>query len=333
MHTASTSRPHCVLLSTGGTIASRIDPGTGLALPVISGADLITALPELENIARVTVEDFARIASPHVSPEEWVDLTRRLSELLARSDVCGVVVSHGTSTLEETAWFLDLTLDTEKPVVVIGSQRNASELGYDGPGNLLNAFRICAEPQSRGKGVMVALNQHINAAREVTKTHTFDVETFNSGEWGYLGNVTAKKVVFHRQSLKRLRIPLAADRLPKIDVVAMYPGATGNLVHAAIADGAAGLVVQGVGSGHVNQALYAAVLKGIEHGIPIVITTRIPRGGTRASYGFEGSSSLLQDAGAILAGDLSSWKARIVLMLALQNGKPSQDVLQSYFDA
>ncbi len=325
--------PHCVLISTGGTIASRIDPQTGLALPVLSGEDLLSTLPELAGIADVQIEDLSRIPSPHIAPEHWIALHQRISELLAQEHIAGIVVTHGTGTLEETAWFLDLTLDSKKPVVLVGAQRNGSEQGYDGPRNLLDAFRICVCPESHGKGVLVALNQHINTARDVAKTHTFDVETFNSGEWGYIGNVTIDRVNFHRQPLRRLHIPVGASAMPRVDVVSMYPGATGALVQAAIDDGAHGLVIQAVGSGHVNPAMYAAVQKAIAQGIPIVVSTRVAKGGTRACYGFEGSSQLLQNAGAVLAGELSAWKARVVLMLAIQNGTSSADAMPAYFQA
>jgi L-asparaginase len=321
----------CALVTTGGTIVSRIDPATGLAMPVMSGQDLLEAVGA--EAGEVEVHDFCRVPSPQLGPEHWVGLQPRVQSLLEREDITGVVVSHGTATLEETAWFLELTVRSEKPVVVTGAQRNASARDFDGPRNLLTALKICRAPAARGHGVLVALNEHVNAAREATKSHTVDVETFQSGEWGYLGSVVNERVTFHRSPLRRLHLPLRAGALPRVEIVPMYAGADGALVHAAVAAGAKGLVIEAVASGHVNAAMGEAIGEVLAQGVPVVVSTRIPRGGTRAGYGFAGSSQRLVEQGAVLAGDLSPWKARIVLMLALQQGALSRDALAAAFDA
>jgi L-asparaginase len=322
--------PACVLIATGGTIASRIDPQTGLAMPAWSGEDLLATVPAIRELATIEVENFLRVPSPHIGPDDWVRLHQRVVAALERPEVAGVVISHGTALLEETAWFLDLTISHEKPVVLIGAQRNASEPDFDGPRNLLNAVRVCVAPRARGNGVLAVLNHHINAAREVTKTHSFDVETFNSGEWGYLGNVAPEGVIFHRTPRRRQHVPLSRAALPTVEIIPMYAGASGALVHAAAAY-AQGIVIQAVGAGHVNPAMYEAIREAIRAGIRVVITTRIPRGGARACYGFAGASQLLKDAGAILGSDLSACKARILLMLALQN-KCSAAQTEELFD-
>lgn len=322
----------CALVTTGGTIVSRIDAATGLAMPVLSGEQLLQTLAGSGDPGDVEVHDFCRVASPHIEPSHWVGLRVLAQSLLDREDVAGVVVSHGTSTLEDTAWFLDLTLRSDKPVVVTGAQRNASARDFDGPRNLLTALQICRSPDARGKGVLVALNEHINAAREATKSHTVDVETFQSGEWGYLGSVVNGRVTFHRAPTRRLHIPLTAAQLPRVEIVSMYPGADGALVRAAAQCGARGLVIQAVASGHVNEAMYGAIREVLAQGVAVAISTRIPRGGTRAGYGFAGSTQLLVEAGAVLAGDLSPWKARIVLMLALQHGPVATERLAALFE-
>ncbi len=328
---AASSAGRCALITTGGTIVSRVDPATGLAMPVLSGQDLLQAVGE--EAGEVEVHDFCRVASPHITPQHWVALQALAQSLLEREDLAGVVVSHGTATLEDTAWFLDLTLRSDKPVVVTGAQRNASARDFDGPRNLLTALKICRAPAARGKGVLVALNEHVNAAREATKSHTVDVETFQSGEWGYLGSVVNERVTFHRSPQRRLHLPLVASELPRVEIVAMYPGADGALVRAAAAAGARGLVIEAVASGHVNAAMHEAILEALGQGVAVVVSTRIPRGGTRAGYGFAGSSQRLVEAGAVLAGDLSPWKARIVLMLALQQGPVPAQALARLFDA
>lgn len=320
----------CALITTGGTIVSRIDPATGLAMPVLSGQDLLQAVGE--EAGDVEVHDFCRVPSPHLGPQEWGRLAPLAQSLLDREDIAGVVVSHGTATLEETAWFLDLTVRSDKPVVVTGAQRNASARDFDGPRNLLTALKLCRAPAARGHGVLVALNEHVNAAREATKTHTVDVETFRSGEWGYLGSVVNERISFHRTPLRRLHLPLRSPELPRVDIVPMYAGADGALVHAAVAAGARGLVIEAVASGHVNAAMHEAIVDVLQQGVPVVVSTRIPRGGTRVGYGFAGSSALLVEAGAVLSGDLSPWKARIVLMLALQDAGLRREALASLFD-
>ncbi|WP_459615850.1 asparaginase [Bordetella sp. 2513F-2] len=322
----------CALVTTGGTIVSRIDPATGLAMPVLSGADLVASLQPYGDVGEVEVHDVVRVASPQIGLDDWITLYRKVSALAARPDIAGIVVTHGTSTLEETAWFLDLVLDTPKPIVVTGAQRNASEPDFDGPRNLYNALLICRTEAARGQGVMVALNDHINAAREATKSHTLDVETFQSGEWGFLGAVVRQRVTFHRRSCRRLHVPIVADALPQVDIVPMYVGATGAPLRAALEDGAQGIVVQAVASGHVNEAVYEAVLHARRRGIPVVLSTRIPRGGTRAGYGFAGSSQHMVEHGAVLSGDLSPWKARILLMLAIQAGRADTAALRALFD-
>lgn len=323
----------CALVTTGGTIVSRIDERTGLAMPVLSGDDLLRTLQGLTDTADLEVIDFLRLASPQISPHHWIGLQDRIQALVARDDIDSVVVTHGTSTLEETAWFLDLTVETDKPVVLTGAQRNVSEPGFDGPRNLLAALRVCGCQDARGLGVLVVLNDHINAAREVTKTHTLDVETFQSGEWGYLGSLVKDRVVFHRRPSRRLRIPLQTAELPAVEIVSMYAGASGAMVRAAADSGAKGVVVQAVASGHVNEAMYDAILELLSRSIPVVVSTRIPRGGTRGGYGFAGSSQNMIAAGAVLSADLSPWKARILLMLAIQAGLAAPGALQRLFEA
>jgi L-asparaginase len=320
----------CALVTTGGTIVSRIDPASGLAMPVLSGDELLRTLGD--GVGPIEVHDFCRIASPELGPAHWVGLHALATRLLARDEIHGIVITHGTSTLEDTAWFLDLTLRTDTPVVLTGAQRNASAPDFDGPRNLRAALAICRSPAARGLGVLVSLNEHVNAAREVTKMHTRDVETFQSGEWGQLGSVQGETVRLHRAPLRRLHVPLVASTLPEVEIVSMFPGASGAMVRAAADAGAVGIVVQAVASGHVNAAMEAAIVDVLARDVAVVVATRIPRGGTRTGYGFPGSSRRLVDAGAVLAGDLSPWKARTLLMLALQHGPVAPAALDALFD-
>jgi L-asparaginase len=245
--------------------------------------------------------------------------------------VAGVIVSHGTDTLEETAYWLDLTITSDKPVILIGAQRNASEPDFDGPHNLLNAVRIAVDPQAKGKGVMLAMNSQINAAREATKTHTSSVETFKSGDFGFLGVVDNDRVVFSRTPLRRSLVPIRTEKMPEIEIVAMYGGADGRLLRSAVDNGAKGIVVQALGWGNMNIPMFNAVKYALSKNIPVIISTRVPNGRVLPNYGFEGGGKTLADAGAVLADDLSPAKARILLMLLLQSGVNGQSALQAAF--
>ena len=328
----SQSKPVVVLIATGGTIAMKIDPVKHAPVPAISGEDLLATVPEVSKYANVEVKNVSNVPSDYMDPARWTALTREVITALARPEVAGAIISHGTDTLEETAYWLDLTVDSEKPVVLIGAQRNASESDFDGPRNLLNAIRITIDPQSRGKGAMLAMNSQINAARDVTKTHTSSVETFKSGDFGFLGEVDFDRVVYWRLPSRRRYVPIKAESMPYVEIVPMYGGADGYMVKAALDHGARGLVIQALGWGNVNQPMFAAIKDAIAKGVPVVITSRVPNGRVLPNYGFEGGGKTLVDAGAVMGDDLSAQKARILLMLLLQNGVSGQKNLQAAFD-
>ena len=323
--------PVCQMIATGGTIAMKIDPVKNAPVPALSGEDLVAGVPELAKIAEVRVESPFNLPSGYIDPERWVAIHKLVVKALASEEVAGAMISHGTDTLEETAYFLDLTVSSEKPIVLVGAQRNASERDFDGPRNLLNAARICVSPQARGKGAMITLNNQINAAREATKTHTSDVEAFKSGDSGFLGVVDYDRVVFARTPSRRQHITLKGTPLPRVDIVAMYAGADGTLLRAAVAAGAKGIVIQGLGWGNVNIPLFEAATEAIDRGIVVVISTRVPNGRVLPVYGVVGGGKTLKDAGAVFADNLSPQKARILLMLALQNTSSAAEI-QALFD-
>jgi len=323
--------PVVTLIATGGTIAMKIDPVKKAPVPAISGEDLLSTVPEIGEFARIEVQNLSNVPSDYMDPERWIGLQKAVVAATARPEVAGVVVSHGTDTLEETAYFLDLTVPGEKPIVLIGAQRNASEKDFDGPRNLLNAARICVSPDAKGKGAMIVLNNQINAAREVVKTHTSDVETFKSGDFGFLGTADNDRVIFYRSPLRRQHIPLTKATLPYVEIVAMYGGADGKLVKAAVDAGAKGIVIQALGWGNVNVAMFEAIREAMGKGVPVVISTRVPNGRVLPVYGFQGGGKTLKEAGAVFADNLPPQKARILLMLALQE-TPKADQLQKLFD-
>lgn len=326
-------KPTVQFIATGGTIAMKIDPVKKAPVPAISGDDLLATVPEVAEFAKIEVNNLSNVPSDYMDPPRWVALSRAVQTALQRPEVSGVIVSHGTDTLEETAFWLDLTVQSEKPVVLIGAQRNASSSDFDGPRNLLNAVRIAVDDQAKGKGVMLAMNNQINAARHVTKTHTANVETFQSGDYGFLGEVYPDQVLFARTPLRRQHIAVQTETMPKVEIVAMYGGADGSLLRSAVDQGAKGIVVQALGMGNMNKPMFEAVKYALEKQIPVVISTRVYNGRVMANYGFEGGGKTTADAGAIMAGNLSPQKARILLMLLLQSGKTGKQNLQAAFDA
>ena len=305
-------------IATGGTIAMERSEGNSGPVPSIDGQDLLSRVPGLELDIPVEVDNFSNIPSAHLTPRDWIALHRYITAVLAREKVRGIIISHGTDTLEETAYFLDLTLDSPKPVVLFGAQRSACEPDTDGPANLADALQVAASEEARQRGVMVVMNHQIAAARDVSKTHTTDLDSFQCDEAGFLGSVSNNQVRFNRLPAERQHIPLLDSQLCRVDIVPVYPGADNLMVGAAIEAGAKGIVIQALGAGNVNPSLLEAIIVAIEAGIAVVITSRVPRGSVKPVYGFPGGGQTLVQAGAIFAYNLSPQKARILLMLGLQ---------------
>jgi L-asparaginase len=325
--------PLVKVLTTGGTIASRYDPVQKGFVPALTGEQLFEAVPEIKGLARVEIEAIANIGSSDMTPEIWRKLAQRTNELLADRAITGVVVTHGTDTMEETAYFLDLTVTSSKPVVFVGAQRAASIKDTDGPRNLLNAVRVAVSPEAVGKGTVIAMNGEINAAREVTKTSTLDVGTFQSLEFGKLGYVGDDGVRFYRAPTRRQTIPLEPNaRLGRIEIVMHYAGADGLLVRSLLnREDLAGLVIAGAGLGHVSGSMFDAIEQLRAKNIPVVISTRVYKGRTLPLYAAKGSGISLVNIGCVEADNLSPQKARVLLMLALTQTKDPKE-LAKYFD-
>jgi L-asparaginase len=322
--------PRVVVLATGGTIASKFDPSIGALAPTATGADLVRAVPGLEKIATIDVEQIANIGSYDMTPDIWRQLSKRANALLARNDISGVVVTHGTDTLEETAYFLDLTVTSSKPVVLVGAQRAASYFDSDGPRNLLNAVRVAISPEATGKGTLVVMNGQINAAREVTKTNTIEVETFKTLEFGALGVADLGAVRFYRAPLRRQTIAISDQQtLGRVEIVNQYAGADGRIISLLLEHGKLdGLVVEGFGLGHITSGTLDALKEVRRRGIPVVLSTRVYTGRVVPLYARDIET---QQIGCILADNLSAHKARVLLMLALTRTRDTQE-LQKYFD-
>ena len=331
--------PRVHILATGGTIASAYDSAKGGFVPSLTADQLIAAAPEIGKYATITYEQVANIGSPDMNPGVWLQLLERANAVLADPAVAGIVITHGTDTLEETAYFMDLTVGSQKPVILVGSQRAASLADSDGPRNLLNAVRVAVSPEAVGMGTMVVMNGQINAAREVTKTNTIEVETFKTLEFGELGVADVEAVRFYRRPLRRQHVALPQlPRLGRVEIVNHYAGNDGlvlrQLLHGPEPFGQAntrdGLVIAGTGLGHVGERMFEAVKEALGRGIPCVVSTRVPTGRQIPLYASPGSGLSLVSAGCTLSDNLSPQKARVLLMVVLAVTQDAAEI-KKYF--
>jgi L-asparaginase len=314
--------PRVHFVATGGTISNR-DGGR------LSAAELAKSMPGVERFADLTHEQFTNVASSEITLKQWLGLSNRINEVFAGDkDLAGIVVTSGTDTLEETAFFLHLTVRDPRPVVVVGSMRNPSTIGYEGAANLLEGVRVAADAQSRNKGVLVVLNDEINSARNVTKTDALRLQTFRSREYGQLGVVDRDRVVFFSQITQRHNEQVEFDvskvtELPRVDVIMVYQGAPGDLIKAAVDNGAKGIVIAVAGAGATSGTQNEGLAYAASKGVFIVTSTRTgsgriapPRG--EAPPGFRPSpEQQLRRQFTIAGEDHVPVKARILLMLAL----------------
>ena len=317
VHAQDDAPPTVVVIATGGTIAGRSEGGQ------LTGAQLVSAVPELVGVARLEVEEFSRVGSSAMTPDHWLRLSRRVNELFAtRPDIAGIIVTHGTDTMEETGYFLHLTVEHDRPVVMVGSMRNASAVSADGPANLLSGVRVAAAPESAGRGVLVVLNDEIHSARDVRKTDNNRVDTFVAAEWGALGVADADRIVYRRllatthTTDSDVHLPSEVDALPVVPIVADYAGSDAAGVRALLGTGVAAVIVQAFGGGRASPEMRRAVAELAEQGIPVVLASRVPEGRVM-------SGVAAVEGGVLSAGDLPPHRARVLMMLALTQPRSS----------
>lgn len=300
---------------TGGTISMRIDPQTGGAVPALSGEEIVLQVPGLADEAQLTLENYARLPGPHVTPHWMWRLKDHVAQALAAPDVDAVVLTHGTDTLEETAFLLDLTLASDKPVVFCGAMRTVSEPGWDGPANLRAAVRTAVHPDARGRGVLIVVGESIHAASEATKWHAQALAAFHSPH-GPMGTVERDRVAFHRPPFRGPQLP-ARRLVSEVDLHTMAAGVDDGLIRASLARGVRGLVIEGTGCGNVPPAAVPALRAALAARVPVLLVSRCPEGGVVPAYGYEGGGRMLRDLGVIMGGEMPGPKARILLMVAL----------------
>lgn len=325
--------PRVRLIATGGTISNR--PGGRL-----THEELLESIPNVERYARVEGEQFSNLPSDSLTLDQWLQLARRINERFALdTGLAGIVVTSGTDTLEEVAYFLNLTVRDERPVVVAGAMRYPGAVGSDGAANLLAALRVAAEPAARGKGVLVVLNDEINAARDVTKTDTLRLQTFQTRGYGLLGVVDPDSVVFYRDVIKRHTSHSEFDvssvaSLPRVDVIMVYQGASGDLIRSAADLGARGLVIASAGAGATSGTQQDGLRYATDKGVMVVTSTRTGSGRIPASRAgralWSDGASASQRRLVLGSEDLAPLKARILLMLALTKTQDPAEIQRMF---
>jgi L-asparaginase len=314
-----------VIVFTGGTISMRHDPVRGGAVPALSGRDILALAPGLDRIAKLEVDEWGAHPGPHMTTERMWDLRNRIAEHLSRDDVDGVVVTHGTDSLEESAYLAARSLGGEKPVVFTGAMRTSSDLGWDGPANLGAAVRVAASDAARGYGALVVLSDRIFTGRDVTKSHTHLVDAFESPGLGPLGVLDDGCVVFRRTLPDSAPILSPRELGGPVDIVYAWAGSDSRLLDASRKD-ASGVVIAGMGRGNVPPGMLDGIARWHGEGKPVVIASRVHRGRVGATYGYVGGARRLVEAGAILAGSRRPVQARIDLMLGIGAGMDVEQV-------
>ena len=326
------AKPNVVILATGGTIAGNAAGSTNAQYDAgqLGVGILIKAVPEIQDIANIKGEQVANISSNNMTNEIWLKLAKRVNELLKSGDADGIVITHGTDTLEETAYFLNLVVKSDKSVVLVGAMRSATSMSADGPLNLYNAVSVAADKSSAGNGVLVVLNDEIHAAREVTKTNTSSIDTFKSRNTGQIGRVYYGKVVYTAKNLKKhtknsVFDVSKLDTLPRVDIVYSHANDYGDIVEHLVKMGSKGIVHAGTGNGSIHNDVMVTLKAAQDSGV------RVVRSSIVGSGFIDPSKKMDYDGKFILGSDLNPQKARILLMLGLTKTDDVKE-LQKYFD-
>lgn len=305
-----------LIFATGGTIAMKFDVGSGGVVPAVSGAELIHTVTGIDALCPVEVREFSNIPSEHMTPQKMFTLACAINEALQDDEVAGIVVTHGTDTMEETAYMLELMVNSDTPVVLTAAMRSASDLSPDGPKNILCAVKTACSKEARGLGTLVVLNEQIHGAREVTKTHSTNPDTFASPWWGPLGYVDEDKVIIrHLPAIKQHICPKALGG--EVYLLKLTAGCDTLLFDTLIEKHVAGIVVEAFGRGNMPVPIEECLQRACAAKIPVVLTSRCFAGRVLGIYSYEGGGKSLQGSGAIFTEELSGQKARIKLMLAL----------------
>ncbi len=318
------------LVFTGGTIAMKVSSKLQGAVPSVTPDELIATLAAVTDFDNLVAYEFSKLPSPYIDPMKMYELKNVIDGFVELDDFVGVVVVHGTDTLEETAFYLDVVYDGSKPIVLTGSMKNASELGYDGLTNLVSSIQVAMSDASKNQGVLVVMNYEINAACEVTKTHTLNLDTFKSFEFGPLGIIDGDDVLYYRSIIMRRVYGLKNAYNLNTYLLKAYAGMNGDVIDYYVEKGAKGIVIEALGRGNLPPLMIESIKNAISNDVAIVIVSRCYGGRVLDTYGYLGGGKDLVNAGCILGGNLNGQKARILLMIGLENGLRHDSLIQLF---
>ncbi|MGG7176051.1 asparaginase [Clostridium paraputrificum] len=300
----------------GGTISMKVDERIKAAVPSLTGEEIMSMVTGIEGYAEIVSYNFSSLPSPHMTPEIMFELSLLVKKIINRDDIDGVVITHGTDTLEETAYMLDLTLNTEKPIVITGAMRSSSELGYDGPFNLATSICTAISDEAKGRGVLVCFNGELNSAREVTKGNSMALNAFRTPNFGPIGIVDNNKVIFYRKCPKRKHLEI--DELKgDVALIKCAAGMNSDFVDFAISKEYRGIVIEALGRGNIPPLMVEGVKRAVDKNIPVIIVSRCFEGRVFDSYGYIGGGKDIRNMGVIFGDTMQGQKARIKLMVAI----------------
>ena len=320
------------LVFTGGTISMEIYQKSEGVIPSLNCDDIVSRLKSVMTFQAIEGFSFSSIPSPSMTPTLMRELADYVKPIVERDDIQGLVISHGTDTLEETAYFLDLVLETSKPVVLTGSMKNASELGYDGLTNLVSSIQVVRHPASRNKGVLAVMNYEIHASSEVIKTHTLNLDTFKTLSFGPLGIIDDEDVLYYRQKPQKRLKPLKNIINDNVVLLKMVSGFDPDVLQYYLNKPINGIIIEALGRGNVPPQVVPFIKAFHQASIPVIIVSRCVSGRVLDTYGYPGGGKDLIKSGAILGGDLSGPKARLLLMIALGNQFVYKQIVDLFSD-
>ena len=317
------------IIFNGGTISMKIDEKIKAAVPSLSAEEIMSMIPGVEKYAEIEAYTFSSMPSPHMTLETMLKLSKFTTELVEREDIDGVVITHGTDTLEETAYLLDLTVKTKKPVVVTGAMRSGSELGYDGPFNLATSICTAISDEAVGRGVLVCFNGELNSASEVTTANSMALNAFRTPNFGPIGIVDNDNVIFYRDANYSEKYDVSEIK-KQVALIKCVVDMDSSYIDYLIEKGCGGIVIEALGRGNVPPKMVEGIKKAIELEIPVVVVSRCFEGRVFESYGYEGGGKQLKDLGVIFGDTLPGQKARIKLILAINSGMNIHEVARAF---
>lgn len=318
------------LVFTGGTIAMKVDKELHGAIPSLSPSEIIEALSGIDEFENLLVYEYSRKPSPSITPRDMKALANIVEDYLKKDEILGVIIIQGTDVLEETAFYMNSVIKSKKPVVLTGSMKNASELGYDGLTNIVSSIKVCMSFYSIGKGTLVVMNDTINSSTEVTKTHTMSLDTFKSVEFGPLGIIDHGEVIYYRDITHHEVYDFKNEINDDTYLVKVYAGMDGHFIDYLMGRDAKGIVLETLGRGNVPPMMLDAIVKAIDKGIHIVLVSRCYSGRVLDTYAYVGGGKDLTNKGCILGGNFNGQKARILLMLAISNNYTHKQIIELF---